>query len=177
VSVCANFQPDRPIRLAAYSEQHNTTQHRTEAIVEKYNILEPVSVGGWTKIRLRRITRSSTCVCLRIRNYFVLLCATRDMRAARDPHSNFALAAVAAPCSIPVHSRVALVLALRARAGRLCRPDCAHADPITCAHCPNGFLYQFGGQSVQPVWRLGGMCGAARTFAFSARSALPFGRL
>jgi hypothetical protein len=36
--VCADFQPDQPIRLAAYSEQDNTTQHRTEAILEKYNI-------------------------------------------------------------------------------------------------------------------------------------------
>jgi hypothetical protein len=77
-----------------------TTQHRTETILEKYNILEPVSVGGWTNIRLRRITRSSTCVCLRIRNYFF---------AARTPHSNFALAAVAAPCSTTVPSRFALV--------------------------------------------------------------------
>jgi hypothetical protein len=49
--------------------QHNTTQHRTGAILEKYNTLEPVSVGVWTKIRLRRIPRSCTCVCLRILNY------------------------------------------------------------------------------------------------------------
>jgi hypothetical protein len=98
------------------------------SLIFKYSIiviLEPVSVGGWKNIRLCRITRSSTCVCLRIRNYFVLLCDTRDMRAARAPHSNFALAAAAARCSIPVLSRFARVLALRARAGRLFRPDCA----------------------------------------------------
>jgi hypothetical protein len=63
-------------------------------------ILEPVSIGGWTKIRLRQITRSSTCVCMRIRNYFVF--------AVRAPHSNFALEAVDAPCSIPVLMRFAL---------------------------------------------------------------------
>jgi hypothetical protein len=94
-------------------------------LMENIYILEPVSVGGWNKIRLRRITRSSTCVCLRIRNYFVLFCAMRDMRAAHAPHSNFALAAVAAPCSIPELTCFALVFALRARAGRLRRPDCA----------------------------------------------------
>jgi hypothetical protein len=61
---------------------------------------------------------------------------TRDMRAARTTHSNFALAAAAAPCPIPVLPRFVLDLALRARAGRLRRPDCAlhtHADPhILC---------------------------------------------
>jgi hypothetical protein len=128
-------------------------------------ILEPVSVGGWTKIRLRRITRSSTCVCLRIRNYFVLLCATRDMRAARAPHPNFELGAVSAPFYIPVLSRFALVLG-----GAAPRARCAHADPITCAHCPNGFLYQFGVQSVQPVRRQCGMCEAARSARINAHS-------
>jgi hypothetical protein len=63
MSVCANVRPYRPSRLAAYI--YWTTQHRTEAILETYNILEPVSVGGWEQIRLRQITRSSTCVCLR----------------------------------------------------------------------------------------------------------------
>jgi hypothetical protein len=96
-------------------------------------ILEPVSVGGWTKIRLRRITRSSTCVCLRIRNYFVFLCATRDMRAARAPHSNFALGAVAAPCSIPVH-QCALAI----------------ADP----HSSNEYVCQFSDRSAHPSGRL-----------------------
>jgi hypothetical protein len=33
MSVCANFEPNRPSRVAAY-----TGQHRTEAILEKYNI-------------------------------------------------------------------------------------------------------------------------------------------
>jgi hypothetical protein len=39
-SHCPNeyFWPDRPSRLAAYSEQDRTTQDRTEAILEKYNI-------------------------------------------------------------------------------------------------------------------------------------------
>jgi hypothetical protein len=35
-------------------------------------ILEPVSVGGWTQIGLRRITRSNICVCLRLREFFLL---------------------------------------------------------------------------------------------------------
>jgi hypothetical protein len=33
-------------------------------------ILEPVSVGGWNRIRLRQIIRYRTCVCLRLRNLF-----------------------------------------------------------------------------------------------------------
>jgi hypothetical protein len=121
---------------------------------------------------------------------FFWLRATRDMRAARAPHSNFALAAVAAPCSIPVLSRFALVLALRARCRALRAVTrsarargggpppwargarCAHASPITCAHCPNGFLYQFGVQSVQPIGRQCGICGAARTFARAARASM-----
>jgi hypothetical protein len=99
-------------------------------------LLEPVSVGGWTKIRLRWITRSSTCVCLRIRNYFLF--------AARAPHSNFALAAVAAPCSIPVLSRSFSRSAL-ARVG--CAAPiarCAHADPHNL--CP---LFQW---VFVPIW-------------------------
>jgi hypothetical protein len=80
MSVCAYFQPDRPTRLATYSEQHNTGQDRTEAILEKYNILEPVRQNFGRKIWLRRITRSSTCVCLRLCNFFFL-------RATHAPHS------------------------------------------------------------------------------------------
>jgi hypothetical protein len=108
-------------------------------------ILEPVSVGGWTKIRLRRIARSSTCVCMRIRNYFFF--------AARSPHSNFALAAVAAPCCIPVLSLSALSRDARSR-GSAAPPRLRAArtpTPITCAHCSNGFLYQFGVQSRSPT--------------------------
>jgi hypothetical protein len=54
MSVCANFRPDRPSRLAAYTGQNRTGQDRTEqnvteTVLQKYNILEPVSVGGWTQ--------------------------------------------------------------------------------------------------------------------------------
>jgi hypothetical protein len=95
------------------------------------------------------------------------------MRAARAQRSYFALAAVATPSSIPVLSRVALVLALRARAGRLHRPDCAlratramrTQTPITCAPFPNEFLYQFGVQSVQTLGRQCWIGGAVRMFA------------
>jgi hypothetical protein len=124
----------------------NTTQDRTEAILEKYNILEPVSVGGWTKIRLRRITRSTTCICLRIRTYIDLLC---DMRAAPAPHPHFALGAVAAPCSIPVR-----------------RPECElrARRPHNLCPLPQCVFVPIWVQSVQPVGRQCGMCGAARTF-------------
>jgi hypothetical protein len=40
--------------------------------IENYNILEHVSVGGWTTIRLCRITHSSTCVCRRLGKCFLL---------------------------------------------------------------------------------------------------------
>jgi hypothetical protein len=103
-----------------------------------------VSVGGWKQIRLRLITRSSTCGSLRLRNFCF---APRYARYARAPPLNIALAAVAAvaaPCSIPVLSRFALVLALRARAGRLPRLRDAHADPITCAHAPMSFCINLG---------------------------------
>jgi hypothetical protein len=43
MSGCANFQPDRPSRVAAYTGQDRTEQDRTgqnvtETILEKYNI-------------------------------------------------------------------------------------------------------------------------------------------
>jgi hypothetical protein len=79
-------------------------------MLEKCNILEPVSVGGWTKIRLRRITHSSTCVCMRIRNF---CCCFFGLRAARTQHSRFALVAASPPCFTCVLSRCTLVLALR----------------------------------------------------------------
>jgi hypothetical protein len=52
-------------------------------------------------------------------------------------------------------------LALRAcsRAGRL------HADPKSCAHFPNEFLYQFGIQSVQTFGRQCWIGGDVRMFA------------
>jgi hypothetical protein len=126
--VCArSAQSDRPSRLAAYSKQDRTEQHRTEAILEKYNILEPVSVGGWTKIRLRRITRSSTCVCLRIRNYFCFApLPTLELRARGS---------CCTCCTLALRARSR---APRSRGSaappRLRAVRCAHADPITCAH-------------------------------------------
>jgi hypothetical protein len=144
MSVCANFQPDRPCCLAVYTGQNRTEQNVTETILEKYNILEPVSVGGWKKIQLRRITRSSTCVCLRICNYFV--CSARP---TLELPARGSCCALFHPCT----------LALRARSHALrSRGSAEHTPaPITCAHCCNGFLYQFGGQC--------GICGTARTFA------------
>jgi hypothetical protein len=50
---------------------------------EKYVILEPVSIGGWRNIWLRRITRSSTCVCLKLRNVFHLFCSGLRAHHAR----------------------------------------------------------------------------------------------
>jgi hypothetical protein len=38
MSVCANFEPNKPSRLAAYTGQHNAAQHITYAIVEKHNL-------------------------------------------------------------------------------------------------------------------------------------------
>jgi hypothetical protein len=69
--------------------------------------------------------------------------------AARAPHSNFALAAVAAPCSIPVLSRFALVLARVGCAAPIAR--CVHADPHNL--CP---LLQW---VFVPIW---GSIGPAR---------------
>jgi hypothetical protein len=51
--------------------------------------------------------------------------AMRAMRAMRAQHLRCALAAASLPASTRVLSRFALFFALRARKGRLCRPDCA----------------------------------------------------
>jgi hypothetical protein len=75
-------------------------------MIKIIHILEPVSVGGWKKIRLRRITRSSTCVCLRLRNLFSFCFALRALNAhTRASLSRFTLAAAVSPCSIAVLSR------------------------------------------------------------------------
>jgi hypothetical protein len=99
-----------------------------------------------------RITLSSTCVCLRLRNYFVLLRALRDM-PAHAQRSYFAFAAVATLCSIPVLSSFALVLALRARAGRLHCPDCAHADPHNLCPFPQWVFVPIWAAIYPAVWR------------------------
>jgi hypothetical protein len=70
-----------------------------------------------------------------------LFCSTlHDMGAARAAPSRIALKAAAPPCSIHVLSRFALVLPLRACAGRMRRHNCARAahgmrtaTAITCA--------------------------------------------
>jgi hypothetical protein len=115
-----------------------------------------------------------TRVSLRLFFPLFLLRATCDMRFARA--SNFALAAVAAPCSIPVLSRFALILALRARSRasrsrgtaapprlRATRPP----TPIPCTHCPNEYLCQCGSRSVQSFGRLCWICGVHRIVPMS----------
>jgi hypothetical protein len=124
-------------------------QDVTETVLEKYNILEPVSVGGWKKIRLRRITHSSTCVCLRLRKLFLRFCFAPRCACP-----------TLAPCSIPVLS----FLYTLARIG-CAAPIARTQTPINCAYCPNCFLYHFGVHSVQPFGRQCLMCGAARTFS------------
>jgi hypothetical protein len=93
-------------------------------------ILEPVSVGGWKKIPLRRITRSSTCVCLRIRNYFVF--ALRSARYARSARPTLELRARGSCCAL--FHPCTLALCARSRAPRsrgsaapprLCAERCA----------------------------------------------------
>jgi hypothetical protein len=68
-----------------------------------------VSVGGWTKIRLRRITRSSTCICLRIRNYWVF--SLRSARYGCSAHATLELRTRGSCCTL-FHP---CTLALRAR--------------------------------------------------------------
>jgi hypothetical protein len=97
-------------------------------------------------------------VCVDITQPFFFFFAQRDMRdmrAARAPHSQYALAAVAAPCSIPVLSRFALIVAFT--------PGLRRPTPISCAYWPNEFLYQFGVQSVQPFGRQCWIGGALRS--------------
>jgi hypothetical protein len=129
-----------------------------------------VSVGGWTKIRQRRITRSSTCVCLRLRIYFCpALCA----------HHTLALRARGGCCALFHPCTFALVLALWARAlgSRfvLTRDGCDSRPPttLTSAHCSKECVYQFGPRSALPFGRLCWICGAERTFAHS-RSPTPY---
>jgi hypothetical protein len=97
-----------------------------------------VSVGGWTKIRLRRITRSSTCVCLRLRNYYFF--------AARAPNSNYALTQLLRP--VPsLYSRASRSFYRSALARVGCAAPiarCAHVDPHNL--CP---LLQWG---FVPIW-------------------------
>jgi hypothetical protein len=105
MSICTNFGPDRPCRLAR----------------------GPVSIGEWTKIRLRRITHSSTCVCLRLRNFFFcfFFLASRYARCGRYAHPTLALrarggrAALLNACTIAIRSRGTVA------SSRLRRPDCA----------------------------------------------------
>jgi hypothetical protein len=90
--------------------------------------------------------------------FLFLLHAPRYARCARRT-----LVVAAPPCSIHVLSRFALVLPLRACAGRLLRPGCAlratrTPTPITCADCPNEYLYQFGSISVQSFGRQRWIC-------------------
>jgi hypothetical protein len=90
--------------------------------------------GGGHKMWLRRITRSSTCVCLRLRN----CCFT----------SRYALFH---PCT--------LVLIARSRALRsrwTVVPSLLRMPtPITSVNCPNECLYQLWARSAQPFGRLG----------------------
>jgi hypothetical protein len=81
-------------------------------------------------------------------------CAMRDMRAA---HSRFALAEAAPPCSIHVLRACSPASRLRGTAART-------PTPITCADCPNEYLYQYGSRSVQPFGRQRWICSIARTF-------------
>jgi hypothetical protein len=118
-------------------------------------ILEPVSVGSWKIIQMRRITRSSTCVCLRLHNYIFVLSATRDMCSphTRTSRSQQLRRPIPSLYSRNPRSRGLAVLP-RLRAARAARTP----TPITCTHCPNRFLYQFGVQSVKPFGRQCWMC-------------------
>jgi hypothetical protein len=145
---------------------------------------------GWTKIRLRRVTRSSTCVCLRICNYFVLLCATRvlALRArtgrlrrpdcglrARQPHN---LCPLPQWVFVPVWGSIVAALWAAMRYVWCCALVCARSarinahsrlpTPITYAHCSNEWLYQFRPRSAQLFGRLCWMCNNTRTFARAA---------
>jgi hypothetical protein len=89
-------------------------------------------------------------VLFEIWQLFTCVCSTfHDMRAARAAHSRIALAAAAPPCSIHILSRFALVLPLRACAGRLRRHTCAlramrTPTPITCADSPMSVCTNLG---------------------------------
>jgi hypothetical protein len=124
-----------------------------------------VSVGGWTKIRLRRITRSSTCVCLRIRNYFVLLCAQRDMRAARyarsarptlELHTRGSCCTLFHPCTLALRARSRAPRSRgsaappRLRAARAARA--AHTQtPYLVPIAPMGFCTNWGFNRSNPL--------------------------
>jgi hypothetical protein len=62
---------DQPGCLAAYSKHNRTERDRAQLRVIQYT--STCVSGGWTYMRLRRKTRSSTCVCLRVCNYFSFL--------------------------------------------------------------------------------------------------------
>jgi hypothetical protein len=66
------------------------------------------------------------------------------MRASRVPHSNFALAAVAVPCSISVLSRFALAVCASPSA------RCAYADPHNVCSLPHWVFVPIWG-SIGPV--------------------------
>jgi hypothetical protein len=128
----------------------------TETILEKYNILEPVSLRGWTIIWLRRITRSSTCVCLRLRTFYFYFA----LRYACAEHSTLALRPCPVPpCSIPVLSGFALFFTLR-------RPDCMLCKWARATLPPTALTY------AQPFRRLCWICGAGRTFARAGRASM-----
>jgi hypothetical protein len=126
---------------------------------------------------------------------------TRDMRAARAPHLNFALAAVAAPCSFPVLPRSALArVSCAAPIARCAR--CAYADPHNLCPLPQWvFVPNWGliGPALRvpmlDVWCCARVCVHINAhtrsttpitsahysneclYQFRPRSAQPFGRL
>jgi hypothetical protein len=123
----------------------------------EYIILELVPDGGWTQIRLCRITRSSTCVCLRIRNFVFPPCYARSARW-RTPtpitcaHDPMGFCTNLGFNRFNAHPR--------------------SPTPITSAHCSNECVYQFGTQSVQPCGSLCSMCTAMRTFVRAERTSM-----
>jgi hypothetical protein len=136
-------------------------------------ILEPVSVGGWNTIWLGRITRSSTCVCLRLRNFVIFFAPRHALRALSAPHTRTSRLRRPVP-SLYSRARSHAPLSRgtaappRLRAARATRTQ----TPITCAHFPNEFLYQFGVQSVQTFGRQCWIVGDVRMFARAARASM-----
>jgi hypothetical protein len=89
--VCANFGPDRPGRLAAYSERNRTEKARGQ--IRELLYTRTCVSRGWTYMRLRRKTRSSTCFCLRVCYY---LCWSSLRARSRRTHALYACGGCAA---------------------------------------------------------------------------------